>query len=66
MKNTKIWNERFYVQAFMVGGLQITGFLYIYIYIYIYIAQNDERVAKKQLIIGDEELKKNLSNSIIV
>ena len=64
MKNTKIWNERFYVQAFMVGGLQISGFLYIYIYIYI--AQNDERVAKKQLIIGDEELKKNLSNSIIV
>ena len=34
--------------------------------IYIYIAQNDERVAKKQLIISDEELKKNLSNSIIV
>ena len=64
MKNTKIWNERFYVQAFMVGGLQISGFLYIYIYIYI--AQNDERVVKKQLIIGDEELKKNLSNSIIV
>ena len=40
--------------------------VYIYIYIYTYIAQNDERVAKKQLIISDEELKKNLSDSIIV
>ena len=60
MKNTEIWNERFYVLAFMVGGLKISGFLYIYI------AQNDERVAKKQLIISDEELKKNLSDSIIV
>ena len=29
-----------------------------FLYIYIYIAQNDERVAKKQLIISDEELKK--------
>ena len=64
MKNTEIWNERFYVLAFMVGGLKISGFLYIYIYIYI--AQNDERVAKKQLIISEEELKKNLSDSIIV
>ena len=32
----------------------------LFVYIYIYIAQNDERVAKKQLIISDEELKKIL------